>query len=303
MICLNGLNRSYKLPLKFFVQTGNLPEHLNKLNLRFVEPMNLKQKYGNTALVAGASEGIGAAFATCLAAEGLDLVLIARHLQPLQQLADLLKNKYKVNIKCISCDLAGTNATQQIQEALHGEEISILVNNAAQSIIGPFIKNSVEDHSRIVRLNIATPLNLLHLFGEKMLIQGQGAIILMTSLAGFQGSGYLSVYAATKAFIRILAESLWYEWKERGVDVIACCAGATSTPGFINTQPEKTSFLAPRVQAPEEVANECIKKLGKQPSFISGRGNRFASFIMQKILPRKMAVTIMGDTTRKMYRL
>jgi short-subunit dehydrogenase len=265
--------------------------------------MNLKQKYGNTALVAGASEGIGAAFATRLAAEGMDLVIIARRLPPLHQLADLLKNKYKVNIKCISCDLAGTDVTNQIQDALDGEEISLLVYNAALSIIGPFIKNSAEEHSRIAQLNMMTPLNMLHLFGEKMITRGKGAIILITSLAGFQGSGYLSVYAATKAFNRILAESLWYEWNKSGVDVIACCAGATSTPGFINTRPEKTSFLAPRVQAPEEVANECIKKLGKQPSFISGRGNRIASFIMQKILPRKMAVTIMGDTTRKMYRL
>lgn len=265
--------------------------------------MNLKQKYGNTALVAGASEGIGAAFATRLAAEGMDLVIIARRLQPLRQLADQLKNKYKVNIKCISCDLAGPNSTHQIEEELSGNEINLLVYNAALSIIGPFIKNSPEDHSRIAYLNMMTPLNMLHLFGEKMVSKGQGAVILIGSLAGFQGSGYLSVYAATKAFTRILAEGLWYEWKKNGVDVIACCAGATSTPGYINSRPEKTGFLAPRIQVPEEVANECLMRLGKRPSFISGRGNRIASFFMQKILPRKMAVTIMGDTTRKMYRL
>jgi short-subunit dehydrogenase len=125
----------------------------------------------------------------------------------------------------------------------------------------------------------------------------------MTSMAGLQGSGYLSVYAATKAFNRILAESLWYEWKNSGVDVIACCAGSTATPGFKNTHPEKTGFFTPRVLDPEEIPHECFKKLGKQPSYITGRGNRLASFIMQKILPRKMAVNIMGDTTRKMYRL
>jgi short-subunit dehydrogenase len=147
------------------------------------------------------------------------------------------------------------------------------------------------------------PLNLIYLFGEKMLKKGTGAVILMTSLAGFQGSGYLSVYAATKAFNRILGESLWYEWKNSGVDVIACCAGATATPGFKNTNPENPGFFAPRIQAPEDVADECLKKLGKQPSFITGRGNRIASFIMQKILSRKMAINLMGDSTRKMYRL
>jgi hypothetical protein len=155
----------------------------------------------------------------------------------------------------------------------------------------------------MAQVNMMTPLNMIHAFGEKMVEKGKGAIILMSSLAGFQGSGYLSVYAATKAFNRILAESLWYEWKNSGVDVIACCAGATATPGYKNSNPEKTGFFTPRVLAPEEVAAKCFKKLGKKPSFITGRGNRIASFIMQKIIPRKMAITIMGDTTRKMYRL
>ena len=265
--------------------------------------MKLKQKYGSTALVAGASEGIGAAFAACLAAEGMDLVLVARRLEPLQQLADLLVNKYKVDVICIQCNLGSINAFRQIQEELNGREISLLVYNAALSYIGPFIKNSLENHSQAVQVNMITPLNMIHLFGEKMLTKGKGAVILMTSLAGFQGSGYLSVYAATKAFIRILGESLWYEWKNSGVDVIACCAGATATPGFKNSNPENPGFFAPRVLAPEEVADECLKKLGKQPSYITGRGNRIASFIMQKILSRKMAINIMGDNTRKMYRL
>jgi uncharacterized protein len=265
--------------------------------------MNLKQKYGNIALVAGASEGIGAAFATCLAAEGMDLVIIARRFQPLQQLADLLENKYKVNVMCISCDLSGINATQQIKEALNGREISLLVYNAALSYIGPFIQNSEEKQSQAIQVNMITPLNMVRMFGEKMLTRGKGAVVLMTSLAGFQGSGYLSVYAATKAFNRILAESLWYEWKNSGVDIIACCAGATATPGYMNSNPDKTGYFTPRVLEPEEVPYECFKKLGKQPSCITGRGNRLASFVMQKLLPRKMAVNIMGDNTRKMYRL
>jgi short-subunit dehydrogenase len=136
-----------------------------------------------------------------------------------------------------------------------------------------------------------------------MLRKGKGAVILMASLAGFQGSGFLSAYAASKAFNRVLAESLWYEWRERGVDVIGCCAGATATPGYIGTQPEKTSLFAPRVQAPDEVAKECLEKLGTTPSFITGTGNKLASFLMQRLMPRRLAITIMGDTTRQMYRL
>ncbi len=265
--------------------------------------MNLRLKYGTTALVAGASEGIGAAYATYLASQGIDLVLIARRMPPLQDLADKLKKTYFIEVTCLSCDLSDRKATAQIVEALNGREINILVYNAALSYIGPFIGNSSEHHSLMAQVNMLTPLSMLHEFGERMLANGKGAVILMTSLAGFQGSGYLTMYAATKAFNRILAESLWYEWKQLGVDVLACCAGATDTPGLRNSQPESAGFFAPRIQAPQEVVNECFNKLGKQPSFISGTGNKVASFIMQKLLSRKMAVSIMGDNTRKMYRI
>lgn len=265
--------------------------------------MSLKEKYGFLALVAGASEGIGAAYATYLAAAGIDLILVARRKEPLDQLAALLVNQYQIKVSCICCDLADGHATQQLQDALMGKEINLLVYNAALSYIGPFEKNSLEHHNQIARANMITPMNMVQIFGEAMLRKGRGAIILMSSLAGFQGSGFLGAYAATKAFNLVLAESLWYEWKNRGVDVIACCAGATATPNFIKTNPEKADFFAPKVQSPQEVVKECFKKLGKQPSFITGTGNKIASFIMQKILSRKMAINIMGDTTRKMYGL
>ena len=122
----------------------------------------------------------------------------------------------------------------------------------------------------------------------------------MSSIAGIQGSGFLSTYAATKAFNRILAEGLWYEWKNKGVDVIACCAGATLTPNYINTKPQKISFAAPKAQKPEQVVEECLNKLGKVPSFVSGTGNKIATLFMS-LMSRKHAVNLMGDSARKMY--
>lgn len=265
--------------------------------------MNFKQKYGKTALVAGASEGIDAAYATQLAEEGMDLVLIARRTEPLKQLAELLEKTYKIDVTCISCDLSNPTATEQITKALNGKEINLLVYNAALPYIGSFMQNSFENHADMAQVNMLSPLKMVHIFGEKMLANGKGTIILMASMAGFQGSGFLSMYAATKAFNRVLAESLWYELKSKGVDVMACCAGATATPNFIGSKPEYAGFFAPKVQAPEEVVKECLKKIGSQPSFISGTGNKIASFIMQKLIPRKMTINIMGDNTRKMYRL
>jgi uncharacterized protein len=265
--------------------------------------MSIKQKYGQLALVAGASEGIGAAYSTYLAAEGMDLILVARRREPLDQLAAKLTENFNINVRCIECDLSEAGAANYIFDAVHGLEIDLLVYNAALPYIGPFEKNSVEHHTKMAFTNMVTPMNMVQLFGEPMLKRGRGAVILMSSLAGFQGSGFLSVYAATKAFNKILGESLWFEWKNRGVDVIACCAGSTATPNFIKSDPGKTGLFAPRVQKPEEVVEECFKKLGKKPSFISGRGNKVASFMMQKLMPRKMAIDIMGETTRKMYRI
>ncbi|HLP52811.1 MAG TPA: SDR family NAD(P)-dependent oxidoreductase [Chitinophagales bacterium] len=265
--------------------------------------MSLKNKYGPVALVAGASEGLGAAFAEYLAAEGMDLILVARRIEPLEELGKRLQAKYGVSCMCISCDLAAVDAVQQLQGKLLGKQVNLLVYNAALSYIGPFENNSTAHNTQMAQANMVTPLSMVQAFGSRMLEHKKGAVVLMASLAGFQGSGFLSVYAATKAFNRVFAESLWYEWKDRGVDVIACCAGATATPNYINTKPEPTSVFAPRVQTPEEVVKECFEKLGTRPSFVTGTGNKIASFIMQNLMPRKMAVTIMGDTTRKMYRL
>jgi short-subunit dehydrogenase len=265
--------------------------------------MSLKDKYGPLALVAGASEGIGAAFSNYLAEAGFDLILIARRKEPLDDLANSLTAKYNINVTSISCDLSASDAPLKIKEELAGREVSLLVYNAALSYIGPFEQNTLEQHNRIATANMLTPMNLIHIFGESMLKKRRGAIIMMASLAGFQGSGFLATYASTKAFTRVMAESLWYEWKTKGVDVIACCAGATSTPNFIKTNPVKSGFLAPRVTSPEEVVHECIKMLGEKPSFIAGRGNKVASFFMQRVFSRQMAINIMGNNTRKMYRI
>ena len=265
--------------------------------------ITLMQKYGSLALVAGASEGIGAAFSEYLAASGMDLVLIARRKEPLDKLSAELIKKYGIRVNCLTMDLSDNGAAGKIKEELKDKEINLLVYNAALSYIGHFELSSLERHNKIAYTNMLTPMNMMHLFGEPMLKKGKGAVIMMASLAGFQGSGFLTVYAATKAFTRVLAESLWYEWKNNGVDVIACCAGATSTPNFIKTEPEKSGFFAPAIQTPGEVVKECMKNLGRKPSFITGTGNKLASFIMQKVLPRRVAINIMGDTTRKMYRL
>ncbi len=265
--------------------------------------MELKARYGDTALIAGASEGIGAAYASALAAEGFRLILVARRIEPLQRLADELGDRYDTMAQCVACDLSEEGAAEQVLDAIEGVEPGILIYNAALSHIGTFTEHPAADHCQAAVVNMITPMKMVHRLGIKMLDKGRGAVILMSSMAGLQGSGFLATYAATKAFNMVLAESLWYEWKDRGVDIIACCAGATATPGYIRSSPSKPGIFAPAVQKPEVVVSECFKRIGRVPSFITGRGNRVASFIMQRLLTRRMAVLIMGDNTRKIYRI
>ncbi len=261
--------------------------------------MTFKEKYGNTALVAGASEGMGAAYAHALAARGLDLVLIARRKEPLEATAQQIIEKYGVKVLPVPCDLA--DAVQQIINAIGDIPIDFMVYNAALSYIGPYLATGLSTHTDIAKVNMLTPMALLHYFGGKMAERGKGGVVLMSSIAGFQGSGYLSTYAATKAFNRVLAEGLWYEWKPKGVDVIACCAGATATPNYINTKPGKASPLEPMPQLPEQVVEECLRKIVTTPSFIIGTGNKLVSFLMQHVFSKKKAVEMMGDGMKKMY--
>lgn len=263
--------------------------------------MNFTERYGKTALIAGASEGIGAAFARSLAQKGMNLILVARRKDPLEQTVASIEKEYGVIVRCIVCDLADEDATDRIRNETGNTEVDVLICNAANSPIGPYLELSESSLMRTATVNMLTPMKMARHFGGFMVNRKRGAVILMASLAGFQGTPYIAAYSAAKAFNRMLGESLWYEWRTKGVDVIACCAGATETPGYIQSKPKSAGWLAPRIQKPEEVVTECLMKLGQVPSFIAGRGNRVASFFMHKVLSRKASVTNMGDTIRKMY--
>jgi uncharacterized protein len=265
--------------------------------------MTIKQKYGSTALIAGASEGMGAAYAHALAADGCDVVLIARRKEPLENTAAIIRQKYEVKVETICLDLSLPSAAEQLLTTLGEKEINFFVYNAAISHIGPFLPHVLDEHIKITTTNMITPLKLVHHFGNEMMKRKKGGIVLMTSMAALQGGGFIATYSATKAFNLVLAESLWYEWRNKGVDIIGCCAGATTTPNFLNTHPVDSGLIKAPLQTPEAVVMECMEKIGKTPSFISGRTNKLASFFMHSLLSRKMATLLLGNTTQRMYRV
>ena len=263
--------------------------------------MNFQQRYGRWGLVAGASEGLGAAYAKDLASRGLNLILVARRDELLQSLATELSDRYGVKVKTIALDLSAPDASEHIVQQTMELEIGLLVYNAAFSAVGPFLERSMDDHLKEIHTNIHAPLKLVYLLGQRMLAQGHGGILLMSSLSAFQGSAYISTYAATKAFNIVLAEGLWEEWRTRGVDVLVCVSGAVKTPNYIASEPGQTGGLGDMTMNPDKVVLEALHALGNQPYVIPGRLNRLASFVMRHLLPRQVAVQFMGRVLRGKY--
>jgi uncharacterized protein len=247
-------------------------------------------RYGPWALVAGASEGLGAAFARTLAGRGLNLILVARRHEPLEALAAHLPTRTIT----VSADLATMDGIAQVVDAAAGLDVGLVVANAAYSPIGRFIEMDPELTRRAMDLNCRAPLELAHRFLPAMAARGRGGFIVMSSLAGMQGSPPISVYAATKAFGAILAEGLWAELRGTGVDVLTCVAGAVATPGLVGA----TSRPAPGTLTPDEVAGAALRGLGRGPRTVPGLTMRLSSALMSRLLPRRAAIAVISRASR-----
>ena len=256
----------------------------------------LPQSHGAWALVAGASEGLGAAFARSLARRGLNLVLIARRAEPLESLADELRRSASVEVRTIAQDLASDTLLETLPRLASELEIGVSVYNAAFAPVGEFVERSLAELEQVIDVNVRGPVRLVHALAPPMVARGRGAVILMSSLAGLQGSPRLSTYAATKAFNVVLAEGLWDELRRRGVDVLVCCAGAVRTPGYGNAATRD----APGTLDPEEVVERTLEAIGSGPRVTPGLINRIASLLVGRWLPRRLAVGIMANATREL---
>jgi len=250
-------------------------------------------RYGPYALVAGASEGLGAAFADAIARRGVDLVLLARREEQLNATAERVKQAHGVEVIAVVADLADIERVTEQLGAL-GVEIGLLVYDAAYAPIGPFADATAEQLAQAAAVNVRAPLLLTKLLSAPMIARGRGGIVLMSSLAGSQGSPNIATYAATKAFNTVLAEGLWSELKPRGVDVLACVAGAILTPGYQQAEGAKP---APGALAPEAVAEQALNALGHGPVVIPGAVNKLGRFVLTRLLSRRAAIGIMSQNT------
>ena len=261
--------------------------------------MTLLTKYGPWALVAGATEGIGRAFSLELAQAGFSLVLLARRQSLLDELASELRSAHRAEVRTLAIDLGEPDVIERVRAVSDGREVGLVVYNAAMSVVGSFLESDVAERLKEIDVNCRGPLRFAHHFGQAMAARGRGGIILMSSLSGRQGTAFVTSYAASKAFNTVLGEGLWCELKERGIDVLTCEAGATSTPSFLKSQPKDQGKTA-RPMDPADVARAALLSLGKVPNVVPGAFNRLA-FVVMRLVPRKQAIRLISAATRKMY--
>jgi uncharacterized protein len=158
------------------------------------------------------------------------------------------------------------------------------------------LNTPVSKHLESLHVNCQVPMMLWHSLAEGMVARKRGGLVLMSSLTAFQGTPFLATYGATKAFNLALAEALHAEFKPQGIDVLAVCAGATTTPNFLRSMPHG----APGQLSPESVVGQALAHLGRGAVVIPGRFNRFVSQLMRRLLPRKTTVRILASQVKRM---
>lgn len=259
-----------------------------------------EHRYGRFALVTGAAQGLGAAFARELAGRGLDLLLVDRLADALERTAQAIARDSGRAVRTACLDLAEADAAERVRAFADGLDVGLLVCNAAAAPVGDFLDQSPEQLDRVVAVNCRAPLRLAHAFGRDMAARGRGGIVLLSSLAATHGAPRLAAYAASKAFGLILAEGLWHELRPRGVDVLAVRPGATRTPRYERAAPARADRLAPAVLEPERVASEAIAALGSGLEVVPGRANRLVAFVLTRCLPRRAAVAALARSGRRL---
>ena len=256
----------------------------------------LKRQYGPTALITGASDGIGRAFAARLAKEGLDLVLVARRHGALKDLALDLGTRFGVDVRVLVMDLSDPSAVPTLLAETDGSPVGLVVAAAGFGSIGPFLERDVASEINMVDLNCRSVVELSHGFGRRMVAQGRGGIVLFGSLVGFQGAPLSATYAASKGFIQSFAEGFAAEMRAHGVSVLSVAPGPVGS-GFA----ARAGMHMTMSVDPEKVARGALAALGKRGTVRPGALSKFLGWSLA-MLPRWGRVRVMGLIMKGMYR-
>jgi short-subunit dehydrogenase len=225
----------------------------------------LVQQYGPWALVTGASDGIGRAFARQLAAAGLHIVLVARRGEALASLAAELQQAHGVQCRVLSADLSDLEVVHRLADATADLDIGLLIAAAGFGTSGPLLDSGLGMETEMVDLNCTAVLALAWHLGTRLVKRGRGGVVFMSSLLAFHGTPRAANYAATKAYVQTLAEGLRVEWAPHGVDVIASAPGPIST-GFA----ARANMQMAQALPADVVARVTLQALGRKTTVRPG---------------------------------
>jgi short-subunit dehydrogenase len=257
-------------------------------------------RYGPWAVIAGASEGIGAGFARQLAARGLNVVLVSRREPLLAALAEEIRESFGVDTRVAAIDLSESDAHHALTDATAGLEVGLLAYNAgANDHHELFLDVPPDWWAAMVARNCVTPLRACHHYGSAMVERGRGGILLVTSGAAWAGGARLATYGATKAFDLLFGESLWAELGPHGVDVLSLVVGATDTPALRRLMEQHGGVLEGLADS-EDVAREGLEHLGDGPTWSVGvEDGGGPSFVAT--MPRRDAVQMISAATAQLF--
>jgi short-subunit dehydrogenase len=250
-------------------------------------------------LVTGASGGIGEALARRFALARHDLVLVARSGDKLKALARELTEKYQIDVVTIASDIAKPGAVPELAESLKRRrlDIGILVNNAGINHVGRFEQLGMDAHDDLIALNIGATTEMMACFLPGMVAQGQGRILNVASTSSFLPVPFMATYAASKAYLLSITESLSEEFRDTGISFTALCPGVTATPMMDAMNAENAKFvklIATTVLDVKEVADAgydaCMKG---QVVRIPGKFN-MAQSVGSRALPKWVVRRIVG---------
>ncbi|MFA5204389.1 MAG: SDR family oxidoreductase [Lentisphaeria bacterium] len=250
---------------------------------------DFSRRYGPWALITGASSGLGAEFARQLAAQGLNLVLVARRRERLEALAGELQARHRVQTRCVPADLTQEEELARLLQAVDGLEVGLLVNNAGFATTGDFLDTPLARSLELLHLNVRAPVVLTHALGLKMRARGRGGILFTASLAAWQAMPGWTLYAASKNWNLMLAGGLHFELKPGGVDVAALCPGITRTE--FSEVADAANLLKANVMDPPEVVAAGLAALGRRSHVVAGVLNKLAAAAVH-LLPRSLAARV-----------
>jgi short-subunit dehydrogenase len=260
--------------------------------------MQLTEKYGPWALITGASEGTGSAFAHLLADAGINLILVARREGPLYALSEEIRAK---GVECVtaSVDLALPGAGETIVAVVGGREVGLLIANAGADTNGSlFLDNDIANWDQLVTLNVTTTMHNCHHFGRLMRARGRGGIIIVGSGAAYGGLNGIAVYCAAKAFALNFGEALWAELRHHRVEVLNLILNRTDTPAHRKLLERNGQPIPEGMAVPDDVARTAMERLPHGPIHNWGEGEDTIGMSANSPAQRRAKIVMVEDMTR-----